>query len=61
MKLDNLIGKRIILYTRKSFRFQGVFKGYNGQFIEIYDELKKKLRLINIDEVTEFEVDDEKK
>ena len=58
MKFEKLIGKRIILYTKKNFRFQGVVKDWDGKFVEIFDELKKKPKMINIDEITEFEVND---
>lgn len=59
MKFEKLIGKRIILYTKKNFRFQGEVKDFDGQFIEIFDELKKKPKMINIQEITEYEIDNE--
>lgn len=59
MKFDKIIGKRIILYTKKNFRFQGVVQEFDGKFVEIYDELKRKPKMISIDEITEFEVDEE--
>lgn len=58
MKFDKLIGKNIILYTKKNFRFQGEVKDYDGQFIEIFDNLKKKPKMINVSEITEYEVAD---
>jgi small nuclear ribonucleoprotein (snRNP)-like protein len=58
MKLDKLIGKRIVLFTKKNYRFQGVVKDFDGKFLEIFDEIKQKEKHINIDEIIEFEVDD---
>jgi hypothetical protein len=60
MKFEKLVGKRIILYTKKNFRFQGVVQDFDGKFLEIFDELKKKPKMINIDEITELEVDENK-
>lgn len=58
MKFEKLIGKKIILYTKKNFRFQGEVKDYDGTFIEIFDELKKKPKMINVSEITEYEVNE---
>lgn len=59
MKFEKIIGKRVILYTKKNFRFQGEVKDYDGQFLEIFDELKKKPKMININEITELELSDD--
>jgi hypothetical protein len=58
MKFEKIIGKKIILYTKKNFRFQGEVKDFDGQFIEIFDELKNKPKMININEITEYEIDE---
>jgi hypothetical protein len=58
MKFEQLIGHRIILYTKKNFRFKGKVKDYDGKFIEIFDEVKKKPKMINVNEITEFELED---
>jgi len=58
MKLDKLIGKRIILFTKKNYRFQGEVKDFDGKFLEIFDDIKQKAKFINIDEIVEFEVDE---
>lgn len=54
--MEKLIGKRVILFTKKSFRFEGEVISYDGRFLEIFDEIKKKSKLIHIDEVMEIEV-----
>jgi len=59
MKLDKIIGKRVVLYTKKNFRFQGEVKDYDGTFIEIFDDLKKKYKMINVSEITEIEVEED--
>lgn len=58
MKLDKLIGKRIILFTKKNYRFQGEVKDFDGKFLEIFDDIKQKSKSINIDEIVEFEIDE---
>jgi small nuclear ribonucleoprotein (snRNP)-like protein len=57
MKLDNLIGERIVLYTKKNFRFQGEVKDFDGKFVEIFDDIKKKSKMIHIDNILEFEIE----
>jgi len=57
MKFEKLIGKNITLFTRKNFRFQGKVTDFDGQFLEIFDDIKKKPKMININEITEYEVD----
>jgi len=58
MKLDRLIGKRIILFTKKNYRFQGEVKDFDGKFVEIFDDIKQKSKMIHIDNIVEFEIDD---
>lgn len=58
MKLDRLIGKRIILFTKKNYRFQGEVKDFDGKFVEIFDDIKQKSKMIHVDNIVEFEVDD---
>ena len=55
-RMERLIGKRVILFTKKSFRFEGEVKGYDGRFLEIFDDIKKKPKLIHIDEIIEIEI-----
>ena len=56
MKFEKLVGRSVILFTKKNFRFQGEIKDYDGKFIEIFDEIKKKPKMINIDEILEVEI-----
>jgi small nuclear ribonucleoprotein (snRNP)-like protein len=58
MKLDKLIGKRIILFTKKNFRFQGEVKDFDGAFIELFDDVKQTIKMIHIDNIAEFEVEE---
>ena len=53
--IEKLIGKKVILFTKKSFRFEGEVKSYDGRFLEIFDEIKKKPKLIHVDEIIEIE------
>jgi hypothetical protein len=59
MKLDKLIGKRIILFTKKNYRFQGEVIDFDGKFLEIFDDIKQKSKMIHIDNIVEFEIDDD--
>jgi len=56
-KLRSLIGKRVTLYTRKGFRFQGTIRDFDGKFLDIDDEIKGKSKMINVDEIIEIEKD----
>ena len=56
--MERLIGKRVILFTKKSFRFEGEVKSYDGRFLEIFDEIKNRPKLIHIDEIIEIEFKD---
>jgi hypothetical protein len=58
MKLDRLIGKRIILFTKKNYRFQGKIIDYDGKFLEIFDDIKQKSKMIHVDNIDEFEIDE---
>jgi len=58
-RMEGLVDKRVILFTKNRFRFQGKVKGYDGRFIEIYDEIKKKPKIVNVDEIMEVEIKDE--
>lgn len=55
-RMERLLKKNVVLFTRNKFRFQGVVQGYDGKFIEIFDEIKKKPKLISVDEIIEVEV-----
>jgi len=56
-KLRSLIGKKIVLYTKKGFRFQGKVLDFDGKFLDINDEIKGKSKMINVDEIIEIEKD----
>lgn len=55
-RIERLVKKNVILFTKDRFRFQGQVKGYDGKFIEIYDEIKKKPKIVNVDEIIEIEI-----
>jgi len=54
--IEKLIGRKVVLFTKKSFRFEGEVKDYDGRFLEIFDDIKKKPKLIHIDEIIEIEL-----
>ena len=57
-KLEKLRGKKIILFTMNGFRFQGSVKDVDDTFIEIFDDIKHVMKMINIKEIAEIEVKD---
>jgi len=57
-RMDGLTNKNVVVFTRNNFRFQGVVKGYDGKFLEIYDDVKGKIKIVNVDEIIEVEVKD---
>lgn len=57
-KIDNIIGKKVKIFTKTSFAFRGEVKGiYNG-FIEIFDDVSKSKRLVMITNISNLEVFD---
>ena len=60
MKIENLIGKKVILFTKRNFRFQGTVNDVDEKFIEIFDEIKQKSKIISLDEIAEIELMGEK-
>lgn len=58
MKLERLIGKKITLFTKKNYRFQGEVKDFDGKFLEIFDDIKQKSKMIHVDNILEFEIDE---
>ena len=60
MKIENLVGKKVILFTRRNFRFQGTVNDVDEKFIEIFDEIKQKSKIISLDEIAEIELMGEK-
>jgi hypothetical protein len=58
MKIENLISKKVILFTKRNFRFQGTINDVDAKFIEIFDDIKKKSKIIAIEEIAEIELVD---
>jgi len=58
-RIDRLVNRNIIIFTKNNFRFQGIVKGYDGKFIEIHDDVKGKNKILNVDEISEVEVKDD--
>jgi len=56
MKLEKAVGHKVIIFTKKDFRFEGVVIEFDGKFIEIHDEKKNKPKMINIDEIAEWDL-----
>lgn len=55
--MKGLIGKKVVVYTKKGFRFGGDVQDFDGKFLDIFDEVRKKSKMINIDEIVEIEKD----
>jgi len=68
-RMEKLIKKNVILFTKNKhrdgydqlFRSQGIVHGYDGKFLEIFDETKKKIKLISVNEIVELEIQNENK
>jgi len=58
-RIGRLVKKNVVIFTKNNFRFQGLVKGYDGKFIEIYDDVKGKNKIVNVDEIIEVEVKDD--
>ena len=57
--MEGLTNKHVVVFTRNNFRFQGVVKGYDGKFLEIYDNVKRKIKIVSVNEIIEVEVKDD--
>ena len=55
-KLEKLVGKQVIVFTKNGFRFSGNITDFSGRFYEIFDEVKHKRKMIAIDEIAEIEI-----
>lgn len=58
-RMEGLTRKNVVVFTRNNFRFQGVVKGYDGKFLEIYDNVKGKIKIVSVNEIIEVEVKDD--
>lgn len=56
--LDKIVGKKIVLFTKDNFRFSGKAEKFDGVFIELFDEVRKKTRFINVSQINEIEITD---
>ena len=55
-KLEKLIGKQVIAFTKNGFRFSGNVQDFDGRFLEIFDDIKHKRKMLAIDEIAEIEI-----
>lgn len=53
MNFDKLLNRNVILFTKKDFRYEGEIRAVDEDSIEIYDIVKKKLKQIKKDEISE--------
>lgn len=60
---DNLFknhkGKKVIIFTKAKFRYEGTLIEGNHLFIEMYDTVKKKKRLLNTEMIEDIEMVEE--
>lgn len=49
-------GKKILMFTKNNFRVEGKMTECDDKFIEIFDDVKKKYKLFNVDSISEIEV-----
>lgn len=56
---DNLVkykGKNVIIYTKNNFRIEGKIKECDEKFVEIFDNIKNRFKIVNVDNISEVEV-----
>lgn len=56
-ELIKCIGKKIILYLKNSFRYEGTLINVDTDFISLYDVKSCKNKLIRLDSIAEVEHD----
>lgn len=56
MKLTELVGKRVKIFTKNGFVHGGKVISLEDNFMQIEDEVKKKPVLIHVTHISEFEI-----
>jgi len=56
MNFKEAIGKHVVIFTKKDFRFEGELIDCDESFIEIQDSKKNKRKDIAIDQIAEMDV-----
>lgn len=59
-RLTKNIGRNIKIFLKDNFRFEGELLGYDEKFIEIFDTYKELPIIINIKEIKEIYILDQK-
>lgn len=52
-KLKTNVGKNIVIFLKNNFRFEGKLLNYDNKFIDIFDNHKNHSILINVLEIKE--------
>lgn len=53
--MSKLVGRRVTVFNRKNYRFTGKVTHVDSEFLELFDEVKSKTKIIKISEVSEIE------
>lgn len=59
--MKELIQKNVKIFLKNKFVFQGKVLSQDTQFLEIFDEISQKSRIISLSEISNIEVTNEKK
>lgn len=48
-------GKRVLIFTKNGFRIAGKMTECDDKFVEVFDEIKGKFKIVSIDNISEVE------
>lgn len=54
--IDENTGKQLIFHLSNGFRFQGTVTQRDDDFVEFFDEIKKRPKAIRLDKIDEVEI-----
>lgn len=57
-KLQESIGRQVIVFKKNNFRYEGYIRAVDDKFLVIFDIREKKTKFISLDSIEDIEVGD---
>ncbi len=55
-RLKENLGKDVVIFLKNDFRFAGKLKDCDDKYLELFDYVSKKFKIININQIRDMEV-----
>lgn len=49
-------GKRVIIFLKNGFKYQGIIQGADNTWLELFEQTISRVKIIKIDEIADFEI-----